>query len=88
MFWDIMTSRPETVHALLRTFSDQGTSDGYRHMNGYGSNTFKMVNATGNAVYVKFHYLVSSTTSLFSQFFSFKEYFMYLKYSCSDLYFL
>jgi catalase len=40
-------------------FSDLGTPDGYRHMNGFGSNTFKMVNAIGDAVYVKFHYLVS-----------------------------
>lgn len=31
-------------------FSDRGTPDGYRHMNGYGSHTFKNVNAQGNAV--------------------------------------
>jgi hypothetical protein len=69
MFWDFMTSRPETTHQLLRIFSDQGTPDGYRHMNGFGVNTFKMVNAYGNAVYVKFHFLVSSTTSLFPPYF-------------------
>jgi catalase len=34
-------------------FSDRGTPFGYRHMNGYGSHTFKLVNAGGNAVYVK-----------------------------------
>ena len=67
MYWDFMTSRQETTHQLLRVFSDLGTPDGYRHMDGFGSNTFKMVNDTGNAVYVKFHYLVSSTTSSFSQ---------------------
>jgi len=67
MFWDLMTSLPETTHQLLRLFSDLGTPDGYRHMNGFGVNTFKMVNATGNAVYVKFHYLVRSTTSSVSQ---------------------
>jgi catalase len=55
MFWDFMTSRPETTHQLLRIFSDMGTPDGYRYMNGFGVNTFKMVNANGNAVYVKFH---------------------------------
>jgi len=57
MFWDFMTSRPETTHQLLRVFSDLGTPDGYRHVNGFGSNTFKVVNATGNLLYVKFHYL-------------------------------
>jgi catalase len=66
MFWDFMTSRPETTYHLLRIFSDLGTPDGYRHMNGFGSNTFKMVNATGDAVYVKFHYLVSSAPPLYS----------------------
>ncbi len=29
---------------------------GYRHMNGYGSHTFKLVNAKGEPVYCKFHY--------------------------------
>ena len=69
MFWDFMTSRPETTNQLLRLFSDLGTPDGYRHMNGFGVNAFKMVNSAGNAVYVKFHYLVSTTTSLFPPFF-------------------
>ena len=72
MFWDFMTSRPETTHQLLRLFSDVGTPDGYRRMNGFGANTFKMVNAAGNAVYVKFHYLVSSTPSLLPRLFYLK----------------
>ena len=37
-------------------FSDRGTPDGYRHMNRYGSHTFKNVNANGEAVYVKYHF--------------------------------
>uniref|UniRef100_H2Y9Q4 Catalase n=1 Tax=Ciona savignyi TaxID=51511 RepID=H2Y9Q4_CIOSA len=36
-------------------FSDRGTPNGWRHMNGYGSHTFKMVNADGHPVYCKFH---------------------------------
>lgn len=39
-------------------FSDRGIPDGHRHMNGYGSHTFKLVNAKGEAVYCKFHYKV------------------------------
>lgn len=39
-------------------FSDRGLPDGYRHMNGYGSHTFKLVNANGERVYCKFHYKV------------------------------
>lgn len=55
-FWDFITLRPETVHQVMFLFSDRGTPDGYRHMNGYGSHTFKLVNAKGEPVYCKFHY--------------------------------
>lgn len=55
MFWDFISLRPETTHQVCFLFSDRGTPDGYRHMNGYGSHTFKMVNAEGKAVYCKFH---------------------------------
>lgn len=37
-------------------FSDRGIPDGFRHMNGYGSHTFKLVNKDGKPVYCKFHY--------------------------------
>uniref|UniRef100_A0A8D0A7L4 Catalase n=1 Tax=Sander lucioperca TaxID=283035 RepID=A0A8D0A7L4_SANLU len=37
-------------------FSDRGLPDGFRHMNGYGSHTFKLVNADGERFYCKFHY--------------------------------
>nr|ALU63753.1 catalase [Haliotis madaka] len=56
MFWDFITLRPETSHQVSFLFSDRGTPDGFRHMNGYGSHTFKMVNARGEAVYCKFHF--------------------------------
>lgn len=56
MFWDFITLRPETTHQVSFLFSDRGTPDGYRHMNGYGSHTFKLVNSEGKLVYCKFHY--------------------------------
>ncbi|XP_061415774.1 catalase [Lethenteron reissneri] len=56
MFWDFFSLRPESLHHMCILFSDRGIPDGYRHMNGYGSHTFKMVNAAGEAVYCKFHY--------------------------------
>ena len=55
MFWDFITLRQETTHQVCFLFSDRGIPDGYRHMNGYGSHTFKMVNSDGKAVYCKFH---------------------------------
>ena len=37
-------------------FSNRGTPDGYRHMNGYSSHTLKMVNKAGEVHWVKFHF--------------------------------
>lgn len=59
MFWDFITLRPETTHQVSFLFSDRGTPDGYRRMNGYGSHTFKLVNKEGKPVYCKFHWKVN-----------------------------
>ena len=56
MFWDFISLRPETLHQVSFLFSDRGTPNGYRHMNGYGSHTFKNVNHQGEAIYVKYHF--------------------------------
>lgn len=56
MFWDFISLRPETTHQVSFLFSDRGTPDGYRFMNGYGSHTFKLVNSNGEAFYVKWHF--------------------------------
>lgn len=66
MFWDFMTLRPETIHQTMILFSDRGIPDGYRHMNGYGSHTFKLVNAKGDAFWCKFHYKVSKLLKVFA----------------------
>ena len=58
MFWDFITLRPETTHQVSFLFSDRGIPDGHRHMNGYGSHTFKLVNDKGEPIYCKFHYKV------------------------------
>ncbi|XP_046606982.1 catalase isoform X1 [Neodiprion virginianus] len=56
MFWDFISLRPETTHQTMFLFSDRGIPDGFRHMNGYGSHTFKLVNDRDEMVYVKFHF--------------------------------
>ncbi|XP_069596059.1 catalase-like isoform X2 [Ranitomeya imitator] len=56
MVWDFWSLRPESLHQVTLLFSDRGIPDGFRFMNGYGSHTFKLVNAKGEAVYCKFHY--------------------------------
>lgn len=60
MVWDFFTLRPETTHQLAFLYSDRGTPDGYRHMNGYGSHTFKLVNKADKIHYCKFHFKVLS----------------------------
>lgn len=56
MFWDFISLRPETTHQVMFLFSDRGTPDGFRFMHGYGSHTFKLVNADAKPVYCKFHW--------------------------------
>ena len=46
------------THQVSFLFSDRGIPDGHRHMNGYGSHTFKLVNKDGQPIYCKFHFKV------------------------------
>lgn len=56
MMWDFWSLNPESLHQVLILMSDRGTPFGYRHMNGYGSHTFSMINKDNEVVYVKFHF--------------------------------
>uniref|UniRef100_A0A8C9W9D0 Catalase n=1 Tax=Scleropages formosus TaxID=113540 RepID=A0A8C9W9D0_SCLFO len=58
MVWDFWSLRPESLHQVSFLFSDRGIPDGHRHMNGYGSHTFKLINSEGHPVYCKFHYKI------------------------------
>ncbi|WP_029460809.1 catalase [Solidesulfovibrio alcoholivorans] len=56
MFWDFLSLTPESLHQVTVLFSDRGTPDGYRHMNGYSSHTYKWYNAAGEYFWVKYHF--------------------------------
>lgn len=56
MFWDFLSLRPESTHQVMFLFSDRGIPDGYRHMHGFGSHTFELINEKNEMVYCKFHY--------------------------------
>jgi catalase len=56
MMWDFWSLSPESLHQVTILFSDRGTPDGYRHMNGYGSHTFSLINAKNELFYVKYHF--------------------------------
>ncbi|HRZ81828.1 MAG TPA: catalase [Candidatus Hydrogenedentes bacterium] len=54
--WDFWTSLPEALHQITITMSDRGIPLSYRHMHGFGSHTFSMINAANERVWVKFHF--------------------------------
>jgi catalase len=56
MMFDFWSKAPESLHQVTMLFSDRGTPDGYRHMDGFGSHTYSLLNAAGERVYVKWHF--------------------------------
>jgi len=56
MMWDFWSKAPESLHQVTILFSDRGTPDGYRHMDGFGSHTYSLVNEQGERVWVKWHF--------------------------------
>ena len=56
MVFDFWSRTPESLHQVTILFSDRGTPDGYRHMDGFSSHTFSLINAAGERVYVKWHF--------------------------------
>ncbi len=53
--WDFWTNLPEALHQVTITMSDRGIPLSYRHMNGYGSHTYSLINANNERFWVKFH---------------------------------
>jgi catalase len=54
--WDFWSLCPESLHQVTILFSDRGIPASYRHMNGYGSHTYSLLNAAGERYWVKFHF--------------------------------
>ncbi len=54
--WDFWTSLPEALHQVTITMSDRGIPATYRHMHGFGSHTFSLINADNERFWVKFHF--------------------------------
>ena len=55
--WDFWSSLPEALHQVTITMSDRGIPYSYRHMHGFGSHTFSMINAKSERFWVKFHWV-------------------------------
>ncbi len=54
--FDFMSQSPESMHMLTHLFSPRGIPASYRHQEGFGVNTYRMVNADGDSVLVKYHW--------------------------------
>jgi catalase len=56
MMWDFWSLSPESLHQVTILFSDRGTPHGYRHMDGFSSHTFSLINGKNELFYVKWHF--------------------------------
>ncbi|MBS1486126.1 MAG: catalase [Bacteroidetes bacterium] len=55
--WDFWTLLPEALHQITIVMSDRGIPKTYRHMHGFGSHTFSLINKNGVRHWVKFHFV-------------------------------
>ena len=56
MMWDFWSLSPESLHQVTILFSDRGTPHGYRHMDGFSSHTYSLINAKNELFFVKWHF--------------------------------
>ena len=54
--WDFWSLSPESLHQVTILMSDRGLPTGVRHLNGYGSHTYSLINARNERFWVKFHF--------------------------------
>ena len=55
-FWDFVVNTPETAHMIMWVMSDRALPRSFRMMEGFGVNTYRLVNEEGKAFFVKFHW--------------------------------
>ncbi|WP_404427138.1 catalase [Ureibacillus chungkukjangi] len=55
-FWDFIANNQESAHMIMWHLSDRAIPRSFRMMEGFGVNTYRFVNAEGQAHFVKFHW--------------------------------
>lgn len=55
-FWDFISQTPEATHMIIWLFSDRGTIKSYRHIEGFGVNTYVWICPKGKRYFVKYHW--------------------------------
>jgi catalase len=53
--WDFWSLSPESMHQVTILMSDRGIPASYRHMHGFGSHTYSLINDKNERFWVKFH---------------------------------
>jgi len=61
-FWDFVSLMPESTHMLMWVMSDRAIPRSYATMQGFGVHTYRLVNAEGDSVFVKFHWTPKAGT--------------------------
>ncbi len=54
--WDFISLMPESMHMIMWAMSDRAIPRSFRFMEGFGVNTFRLINAQGKSTFVKFHW--------------------------------
>ena len=55
-FWDFISLMPESMHMIMWAMSDRGIPRSLRMIEGFGVNTFRLIDSRGVARFVKFHW--------------------------------
>ncbi len=55
-FWDFISLLPESMHMIMWVMSDRAIPRSLRMMEGFGVHTFRLINVSGKARFVKFHW--------------------------------
>lgn len=67
MFWDYLSSNPESIHQVMILMGDRGIPDGWRKMHGYYGHTMKLINSKGEWVYTQIHFKSQQGTAFITQ---------------------
>ncbi|KIK99767.1 hypothetical protein PAXRUDRAFT_30287 [Paxillus rubicundulus Ve08.2h10] len=55
--WDFVGLQPESVHMVMWVMSDRGIPRSFRMMQGFGVNTYTLLNGKSERHFVKFHFI-------------------------------
>lgn len=55
-FWDFFNLQTQSTHMINWVMSDRGIPRSYRMMQGFGVNTYILINKAGERFFVKFHF--------------------------------